>query len=104
MRRASRERFKHHKQGNGTARLRCEKLDDQGAAVKADIQQQIRQLQEVLEERMEEPCNQVDQHVGRKKNLAAQKDEVETIETQQISSASSLVKCTFKMCLQRNAM
>ena len=69
--------------------LRMQEFDDQGAAVKADIQQEIRQLQEVLEERKVELFNRVDQHVERKKkNLAAQMDEVETIETQQMSCLS----------------
>ena len=69
--------------------VRIQELDDQGAAVKADIQQEIRQLQEVLEERKVELFNRVDQHVERKKkNLAAQMDEVETIETQQMSCLS----------------
>ena len=69
--------------------VRMQELDDQGAAVKAGIQQEIRQLQEVLEERKVELFNQVDQHVERKKkNLAAQMDEVETIETQQMSCLS----------------
>ena len=69
--------------------VRMRELNDQGAVVKADIQQEIRQLQEVLEERKVELFNRVDQHVERKKkNLAAQMDEVETIETQQMSSLS----------------
>ena len=71
--------------------VRMQELDDQlqGAAVKADIQQEIRQLQQVLEDRMVEVFNQVDQHVERKKkNLAAQMDEVETIETQQMGCLS----------------
>ena len=69
--------------------VRMQELDDQGGAVKADIQQEIRQLQEVLEERKVELFNQVDQHVERKKkNLAAQMDEVETIDTQQMSCLS----------------
>ena len=69
--------------------VRMQELDDQGAAVKADIQQEIRHLQEVLEERMVEIINRVDQHVERKKkNLTAQMDEVETIETQQMSCLS----------------
>ena len=69
--------------------VRMQELDDQGAAVKADIQQEIRHLQKVLEERKVELFNQVDQHVERKKkNLAAQMDEVETIETQQMSCLS----------------
>ena len=69
--------------------VRMQELDDQGAAVKADIQQEIRQLQEVLEERMVEIFNRVDHHVERKKkNLAAQMDQVETIETQQMSCLS----------------
>ena len=69
--------------------VRMQELDDQGAAVKAVVQNEIRQLQEVLEERKVELFNQVDQHVERKKkNLAAQMDEVETIETQQMSCLS----------------
>ena len=69
--------------------VRMQELDDQGAAVKAGIQQEIRQLQEVLEERKVELFNRVDQHVERKKkNLAAQMDDVETIETQQMSCLS----------------
>ena len=69
--------------------VQMQELDDQGAAVKAGIQQEIRQLQEVLEERKVELFNRVDQHVERKKkNLAAQMDEVETIETQQMSCLS----------------
>ena len=39
--------------------VRCQELDDQGAAVKADIQQEIRQLQEVLEPDMLPPCEPV---------------------------------------------
>ena len=71
--------------------VRMQELDGKGAAVKAGIQQEIRQLQKVLEERMVKLFNQVDQHVERKKkNLAAQMDEVETIETQQISCLSFL--------------
>ena len=69
--------------------VRMQELDDQGAAVKAVVQKEIRQLQEVLEERKVELFNRVDQHVERKKkNLAAQMDEVETIETQQMSCLS----------------
>ena len=69
--------------------VRMQELDDQRAADKADIQQEIRQLQEVLEERKVELFKRVDQHVERKKkNLAAQMDEVETIETQQMSCLS----------------
>ena len=69
--------------------VRMQELDDQGAAVKAVVQKEIRQLQEVLEDRMVEIINRVDQHVERKKkNLTAQMDEVETIETQQMSCLS----------------
>ena len=69
--------------------VRMQELDDQGAAVKAVVQKEIRQLQEVLEDRKVEIFNRVDQHVERKKkNLAAQMDEVETIETQQTSCLS----------------
>ena len=69
--------------------VRMQELDDQGAAVKAVVQKDIRQLQEVLKDRIVEIFNRVDQHVERKKkNLAAQMDEVETIETQQMSCLS----------------
>ena len=69
--------------------VRIQELDDQGAAVKAVVQKEIRQLQEVLEDRMVEIFNRIDQHVDRKKkNLTAQMDEVETIETQQMSCLS----------------
>ena len=84
--------------------VRMQELDDQGAAVKAGIQQEIRQLQEVLEERKVELFNRVDQHVERKKkNLAAQMDEVETIETQQMSCLS-FVKESLKTGSQGEVM
>ena len=84
--------------------VRMQELDDQGAADKADIQQEIRQLQEVLEERKVELFNRVDQHVERKKkNLAAQIDEMETIETQQMSSLS-FVKESLRMGSQGEVM
>ena len=84
--------------------VRMQELDDQGATDKADIQQEIGQLQEVLEERKVELCNRVDQHVERKKkNLAAQMDEVETIETQQMSCLS-FVKESLRMGSQGEVM
>ena len=64
----------------------CE-LNDQRAAIKADIHQQIQQLIEILQARKTELICQVDQHFQMKlKNLTAQKDELETVQ-------AHLVRC-----------
>ena len=76
--------------------LRSHNLNDQQAAVKADIQQQVQQLFEILQSRKTELISQVDQHFQMKiKNLAAQKDELEAIEAQLVS-CQSFVKDSLK--------
>ena len=69
--------------------LRSQELDDLQVAVVDNIQQQIRQLQELLEVRKAELISQLELLIQtKKKNLAAQKDEVETIHTQLVSCLS----------------
>ena len=66
-----------------------QKLDDNRDAVKADIERDIQRFQGLLEARKMKLFDDVDQHVERKKkNLETQKDELETIETQQASCLS----------------
>ena len=69
--------------------VRLQELDDQRDALKADIQRHIQRFQGLLEARKVKLFDHVDQHVERKKkNLVTQKDEVETIETQQANCLS----------------
>ena len=69
--------------------LRSQELDDLQVAIVDNIQQQIRQLQELLEARKSELISQVEQLIQTKrKNLATQKDEVETVHTQLVSCLS----------------
>ena len=69
--------------------LRSQELDDLQVAIVDNIQQQIRQLQELLEARKAELISQLEQLIQtKKKNLAAQKDEVETVHTQLVSCLS----------------
>ena len=69
--------------------LRSQELDDLQVAIVDNIQQQIRQLQELLEARKAKLINQLNQLIQtKKKNLAAQKDEVETVHTQLVSCLS----------------
>ena len=69
--------------------LRSQELDDLQVAIVDNIQQQIRQLQELLEARKAELISQLEQLIQTKrKNLAAQKDEVETVHTQLVSCLS----------------
>ena len=69
--------------------LRSQELDDLQVAIVDSIQQQIRQLQELLEARKAELVSQLQQLIQtKKKNLAAQKDEVETVHTQLVSCLS----------------
>ena len=64
-------------------------LDELEVAMEDNIDQQIRQLQEILEARKAELVGQIKQHIQTKrKNLAAQKDEVETVHTQLVSCLS----------------
>ena len=69
--------------------LRSQELDDLQVAIVDNIQQQIRQLQELLEARKAELISQLEQLIQtKKKNLAAQKNEVETVHTQLVSCLS----------------
>ena len=69
--------------------LRSQELDELEVAMEDDIGQQIRQLQEMLEARKAELVGQMKQHIQTKrKNLVAQKDEVETVHTQLVSCLS----------------
>ena len=66
--------------------VRCQELSKQRTVVEADIQQQIQQLHEVLEMRKAELISQLDQQIQIKmENLAAQKNEVKTVQTQLVS-------------------
>ena len=63
--------------------VRSQELDNQQATTEANICQQIKQLHEVLEARKEELVVQLGQHMQvKRKNLAIQKDELETALTQ----------------------
>ena len=60
---------------------RCTEIAEQGALVKANIHKEIRAFIEMLKRREAELVGQVDQLVEPKlKNLAAQRDEIETIQ------------------------
>ena len=60
---------------------RCTEIAEQGALVKANIHKEIRTFIEMLKRREAELVGQVDQLVEPKlKNLAAQRDEIETIQ------------------------
>ena len=69
--------------------LQSQELDELEVSMEANIGQQIRHLQEVLEARKAEVVGQMKQLIQtKKKNLAAQKDEVETVHTQLVSCLS----------------
>ena len=69
--------------------LRSQELDELEVALETNIGQQIRQLQDLLEARKAELVGQMKQHIQTKrKNLAAQKDEVETVHIQLVSCLS----------------
>ena len=69
--------------------LRSHELDELEVAMEANIGQEIRHLQELLEMRKAELVGQMKQLIQtKKKNLAAQKDEVETVHTQLVSCLS----------------
>ena len=69
--------------------VRLQELADQEAANEAEIRQQIQQLQEVFEARKAELISQNHQYIQTKmKNIAAQKDEVETVQTKLLSCLS----------------
>ena len=69
--------------------LRSQELDELEVALETNISQQIRQLRELLEARKAELVGQMKQHIQiKRKNLAVQKDEVETVHTQLVSCLS----------------
>ena len=69
--------------------VRSHELDELEVAMEDDIGQQIQQLQELLEVRKADLVGQMKQHIQTKrKNLAVQKDEVETVHTQLVSCLS----------------
>ena len=64
-------------------------VNDQRVATKTEIQKTVQQLHEMLEARKTELMGKVDEYADQKvKNLAAQKDEVETVHTQLVSCLS----------------
>ena len=64
-------------------------VNNQRVATKAEIQKTVRQLHEMLEARKTELMGKVNEYADQKvKNLAAQKDEVETVHTQLVSCLS----------------
>ena len=66
--------------------LRSKELNDHREANKADVQQEVQQLHDWIEKRKIELFSQIDQQTDVKlKNLVAQKDEVETVQTQLVS-------------------
>ena len=71
--------------------MQSQELNNQRAAVETNIQQQIQQLHELLEVRKTELFSQLDQQIQLKmKNLAAQKDEMETVQMQLVNCQSFL--------------
>ena len=68
-------------------------VNDQRVVTKAEIQKIVQQLHEMLEARKTELMGKVDEHTDQKvKNLAAQKDEVETVHTQLVSCLSFVME------------
>ena len=85
-------------------KLRSQELDNLQVAIETDIQLQTRKLQELLEARKAELISQVQQHIQtKKKNLAAQKDEVETVHVQ-LASCLSFVKESLRTGSQGEVM
>ena len=75
---------------------RSKQIQDQKAAVKADINKQIDQLQQTLEQMRAELIGQLDQLTQHKlKSLAAQRDQVELLHTQ-LSSCDKYVQDSLK--------
>ena len=69
--------------------LQSHELDELEVAMEANIEQQIRHLQELLEARKAELVGQMKQLIQiKRKSLVAQKDEVETVHTQLVSCLS----------------
>ena len=84
--------------------LRSHELDDLQVAIEDNIQQQIRQLQELLEKRKADLISQLQQYIQtKKKNLAAQKDEVQTVHIQ-LASCLSFVRESLRTGSQGEVM
>ena len=84
--------------------LRSQELDDLEVALEANIGQEIRKLQEFLEARKGELVSQMKQLIQMKrKNLAAHKDEVETVHTQ-LASCLSFVRESLRTGSQGEVM
>jgi tripartite motif-containing protein 2/3/tripartite motif-containing protein 71 len=84
--------------------LRSYELDDLHVAIEGNIQQQIRWLQELLEARKAELTDQLQQLIQvKKKNLAAQKDEVEIVHAQ-LASCLSFVRESLRTGSQGEVM
>ena len=79
-------------------------LDELEVALEVNIGKEIRKLQELLEARKVELVDQMKQHIQMKrKNLAAQKDEVETIHSQ-LASCLSFVRESLRTGSQGEVM
>jgi tripartite motif-containing protein 2/3/tripartite motif-containing protein 71 len=84
--------------------LRSQQLDQLEVAMEANIGQEIRKLQEILEARKAELVGQMKQLIRTKrKNLSAQKDEVETVHAQ-LTSCLSFVRESLRTGSQREVM
>ena len=85
-------------------RLRSVELDDQEAAVEASIRQEAQHLHKVIEERTAELIGRLHQLTKKKKkNLAAQNDELETAETK-LASCQSFVRDSLRTGSQGEVM
>ena len=85
-------------------RLRSVELDDQEAAVEASIRQEAQHLHKVIEERTAELIGRFRQLTKtKKKNLAAQNDELETAETK-LASCQSFVRDSLRKGSQGEVM
>jgi DNA-binding beta-propeller fold protein YncE len=79
-------------------------VDDQRGTTKSEIARLFRQINDVLEARKADLVSQVDQLANQKlKNLAAQKDEVETVQTQ-LASCLSFVRESLRTGSQGEVM
>ena len=85
-------------------RLRSVELDDQEAAVEASIRQEAQHLHKVIEERTAELIGRLHQLTKtKKKNLAAQNDELETAEAK-LASCQSFVRDSLRTGSQGEVM
>ena len=79
-------------------------VNEQRVATKTEIQKVVQQLHEMLEARKAELMGKVDEYADQKiKNLAAQKDEVETVQTQ-LASCLSFVRESLRTGSQGEVM